>query len=87
MAARSLGASGRRVFWRVVGPAAFRPILATAGRNFGELAMEYALTLLVAAPAGARIALATGPLLAAVAVMGIAIRVGANRLDRRQARI
>jgi len=87
MAARSLGASGRRVFWRVTGPLAYPPILAMAGRKFAALAVEYALTVLIAAPAAERGALAGGPLLPSVAVLALAARLAANRMDRRQARI
>src|ERR1035438_1739848 len=62
-AARSLGASGWRVFWRVMAPLAYRPILAAASLAFARLAAEYAVTILVAAQAGARSALMAGPVL------------------------
>jgi molybdate transport system permease protein len=86
MAARSLGASGRRVFWRVAAPLAPGPILAAAGREFGRLAVEYAITLLIAAPAAARGAALGGPLLPSVAVTAFAARFAANRLERWRAR-
>ena len=47
-AARSLGASGWRVFWRVSLPLAWRPILASAGIAFARLASEFALVAMVA---------------------------------------
>jgi len=86
-AARSLGASGWRVFWRVTAPLAYRPILAAASLAFARLAAEYAVTVLVAAEAGARSALLAGPLLPSMALVALAALTIANRLERRQARI
>ncbi len=42
-AARSLGASEWRVFWRVSLPLAGKPILAAAGISFARVAFEFAL--------------------------------------------
>jgi molybdate transport system permease protein len=42
-AARSLGASEWRVFWRVALPLAGKPILAAAGISFARVASEFAL--------------------------------------------
>jgi molybdate transport system permease protein len=86
-AARSLGASGWRVFWRVTAPLAYRPILAAASLAFARLAAEYSVTILVAAQAGARGALLAGPLLPSVGLAALAALGVANRLERRQARI
>jgi len=48
-AARSLGASEWRVFWRVALPLAYRPILAAAALAFARAATEFLLTLGIAA--------------------------------------
>lgn len=86
-AARSLGAPGWRVFWRVTAPLAYRPILAAASLAFARLAAEYAVTILVAAQGGARSALLAGPLLPSVGMAAVAALILANRLERRQVRI
>jgi molybdate transport system permease protein len=86
-AARSLGASGWRVFWRVMAPLAYRPILAAASLAFARLAAEYAVTILVAAQAGARSALMAGPLLPSLGLAALAALAIASRLERRQARV
>ena len=86
-AARSLGASGWRVFWRVTAPLAYRPILAAASLAFARLAAEYAVTILVAAQGAARRGLLAGPLLPAMAMVALAALYIANRLERRQARV
>jgi ABC-type sulfate transport system permease component len=71
----------------VTAPLSYRPILAAASLAFARLAAEYAVTILVAAEAGARSALLAGPLLPSVAVAALAALAIANRLERRQARI
>ena len=86
-AARSLGASGWRVFWRVTAPLAYRPILAAASLAFARLAAEYAVTILVAAQGAARRGLLAGPLLPAMAMVALAALYIAHRLERRQARV
>lgn len=86
-AARSLGASGWRVFWRVTAPLAYRPVLAAASLAFARLAVEYAVTLPVAAQGSARSALLAGPLLPSTALVALAALAVAIRLERRQARI
>jgi molybdate transport system permease protein len=86
-AARSLGASGWRVFWRVTAPLAYRPILAAASLAFARLAAEYAVTILVVAQGAARRGLLAGPLLPAMAMVALAALYIANRLERRQARV
>ena len=86
-AARSLGASGWRVFWLVTAPLAYRPILAAASLAFARLAAEYAVTILVAAQGAARRGLLAGPLLPAMAMVALAALYIANRLERRQARV
>jgi ABC-type sulfate transport system permease component len=82
-----LGAPGWRVFWRVTAPLAYRPILAAASLAFARLAAEYAVTILVAAQAGARSALLAGPLLPSVGLAALAALGVANRLERRQAHL
>lgn len=47
-AARTLGASEWRVFWRVDLPLAVRPVLGAAGSAFMLVAAEYAATLWIA---------------------------------------
>jgi len=47
-AARSLGASGWRIFWRVAMPLAYRPILAAAVLVFARAATEFLLTMGIA---------------------------------------
>ena len=86
-AARSLGAPGWRVFWRVTAPLAYRGILAEASRAFARLTAEYAFTVLLAAPAGARSAMLSGPLLPSVGLTALAALYAAMRLDRKRARI
>ncbi|MGA2268332.1 MAG: ABC transporter permease subunit [Bryobacteraceae bacterium] len=48
-AARSLGASEWRVFWRIALPLAYRPILTAATLVFARVLTECAATLLIAA--------------------------------------
>ena len=86
-ASRSLGAPGWRVFWRVTAPLAYRPILAEASLAFARLTAEYALTVLLAAQAGARHALLTGPLPFAVGMAAALALAAAGRLRRRQAHV
>jgi len=86
-AARSLGAPGWRVFWRVTAPLSYRPILAEASLAFAWLTAEYAATVLLAAQAGARHAMLTGPLLPAVGMAAVLALAAAGRLRRRQARV
>jgi len=47
-AARSLGASNWRVFWRVTLPLTYRPILAASSLAFARVATELLLTLGIA---------------------------------------
>jgi molybdate transport system permease protein len=47
-AARSLGASNWRIFWRVAMPLAYRPILAAAALVFARAATEFLLTMGIA---------------------------------------
>jgi len=47
-AARSLGASEWRLFWRIALPIAFRPIAASAAIVFARILTEYAVTFLLA---------------------------------------
>jgi len=47
-AARSLGASNWRIFWRVAMPLAYRPILAATALVFARAATEFLLTLGIA---------------------------------------
>jgi molybdate transport system permease protein len=47
-AARSLGASDWRIFWRVAIPLAYRPILSATGLAFARAATEFLLTLGIA---------------------------------------
>lgn len=86
-AARSLGAPGWRVFWRVAAPLGYRPILAAASLAFARLAAEYAVAVLVAAQGDARGALLAGPLLPAVGLAALAALTAANRLERWRARV
>ena len=86
-AARSLGATGWRVFWRVTGPLAYRGILAEATRAFARLTGEYAFTVLVAASAGLRSAMLSGPLLPAVGLIALGAVYAAMRLDGRRGRV
>ncbi|HUP05143.1 MAG TPA: ABC transporter permease subunit [Bryobacteraceae bacterium] len=81
-AARSLGSSGRRVFWLVVAPLAWRPIVAAAARAFGPAAVEYVFAIFFAAPHAARDALLRGPLLPVMVVAALAAQAAAHRLSR-----
>ncbi len=51
-AARGLGASEWRVFWRIVLPLASRPLIAAAAIVFARVASEFALTLWIATRLG-----------------------------------
>jgi ABC-type sulfate transport system permease component len=48
-AARSLGASEWRIFWRVMLPLSFRPILTASAIVFARVFTEFAATLWLAA--------------------------------------
>ena len=57
-AARSLGASGWRIFWRVAMPLAYRPILAATALVFARAATELLLTMGIASALASPVLLA-----------------------------
>jgi molybdate transport system permease protein len=85
-AARSLGASGWRVFWIVEAPLVWRGIVFSSVPEFSGLAAEYAFLLFLTANADARHALLRGPLLPAIAALALVAMLLSARFERKQGR-
>jgi len=80
-AARGLGATEWRVFARIAGPLALRPILAAAAFVFAVVAAEAGAVLILVRAARADATPAAAPL-AAIAAVSLAIHYLGTRLER-----
>ncbi|HUI55422.1 MAG TPA: ABC transporter permease subunit [Bryobacteraceae bacterium] len=80
-AARSLGASEWRVFWRIALPLAYEPIVAAAAIGFARVLTEFAAVVLVAFQLAGGIAPFPFGLVAVIVGMALASVYLSNRLE------
>ena len=82
-AARTLGASEWRVFWRITAPLAWRALLAAILAAFGRALADFGLTAIVII--GSRDVALTGALLLLIGTLVLAAFYAVSRLERGQA--
>ena len=82
-AARSLGASGWRIFWRITTPLAWRALLAAILAGFARALADFGLTAILAL--GTNDALGSASLLALIAAASLAALYLGNHVQRGRA--